>query len=59
MWGDGEGHEADIALMPLEGSSINAKALSNALSVIVIAEKRQPVAYSAGLYGKNRHWPWI
>lgn len=32
-------HEADIALMPLEGSSINARALSNALSVVVIAEK--------------------
>jgi fructose-1,6-bisphosphatase II / sedoheptulose-1,7-bisphosphatase len=37
--GIGSEHEADIALMPLEGSSINARALSNALSVIVIAEK--------------------
>ncbi len=37
--GDGASHEVDIALMPLEGSSINARALSNALSVIVIAEK--------------------
>ena len=32
-------HDTDIALMPLEGSSINARALSNALSVIVIAQK--------------------
>lgn len=32
-------HEVDLALMPLEGSSINARALSNALSVIAIAEK--------------------
>ncbi len=37
--GVGTHHEADIALMPLEGSSINARALSNALSVIVIAQK--------------------
>ena len=37
--GEGSTHEADIALMPLEGSSINARALSNALSVIVIAQK--------------------
>ncbi len=37
--GAGNEHEADIALMPLEGSSINARALSNALSVIVIAQK--------------------
>ncbi len=37
--GEGSEHEADIALMPLEGSSINARALSNALSVIVIAQK--------------------
>ena len=37
--GAGSEHQVDIALMPLEGSSINARALSNALSVIVIAEK--------------------
>ncbi len=37
--GVGDKHEADIALMPLEGSSINARALSNAMSVIVIAQK--------------------
>ena len=37
--GEGSEHDADIALMPLEGSSINARALSNALSVIVIAQK--------------------
>ncbi|MCP4933117.1 MAG: fructose-bisphosphatase class II family protein [bacterium] len=37
--GEGSKHDADIALMPLEGSSINARSLSNALSVIVIAQK--------------------
>jgi len=37
--GDGQEHEVDLAVMPLEGCSINARALTNALSVIAIAEK--------------------
>ncbi len=39
LGGSGDRHQVDIALMPLEGTSINARALSNALSVVVIAEK--------------------
>lgn len=37
--GGKESHDVDLAVMPLEGSSINARALSNALSVIAVAEK--------------------
>ncbi len=61
-------HDTDIALMPLEGSSINARALSNALSVIVIAQKNSllkvpPIymdkiaigpGYARGLVGLDR-----
>jgi fructose-1,6-bisphosphatase II / sedoheptulose-1,7-bisphosphatase len=39
MVGTHEEHDADIALMPLEGASINANALSNALSVIAMADR--------------------
>jgi fructose-1,6-bisphosphatase II / sedoheptulose-1,7-bisphosphatase len=37
--GGRDSHDVDLAVMPLEGSSINARALSNALSVIAVAEK--------------------
>lgn len=37
--GTGDGPEIDIALDPLEGTTITAKAMSNALSVVAIADK--------------------
>jgi len=37
--GTGEGPEIDIALDPLEGTTIAAKAMQNALAVVALAEK--------------------
>ncbi|MBO6541125.1 MAG: class II fructose-bisphosphatase [Rhizobiaceae bacterium] len=47
--GDGEGPEVDIALDPLEGTTICAKNLPNSLAVIAIAE-RGSLLYAPDVY---------
>ncbi|MEL7173708.1 MAG: fructose-bisphosphatase class II, partial [Pseudomonadota bacterium] len=37
--GTGKGHEIDIALDPLEGTTLTAKAMANALAVLAIAPR--------------------
>ena len=48
----GSGPKIDIALDPLEGTTITAKAGPNALAVLAIAEKRLPAQRARYLHGE-------
>ena len=49
----------DIALDPLEGTTLTAKALPNALAVIAMAEHGHAAACARHLYGQDRHRPGL
>ncbi|HYM49804.1 MAG TPA: class II fructose-bisphosphatase [Candidatus Limnocylindrales bacterium] len=51
--GDGVGPLCDVALKPLDGSSLVAKGLPNAVSVIATAERGSLVRAPSGLYAEK------
>ena len=55
--GTGEGPEVDIAVDPLEGTTICAKAMPNALAVLAISAERRPAACARHVHEQDRHRP--
>ena len=53
--GTGDGPEVDIALDPLEGTTICAKAMPNALAVIASRRPGRPAQRARHLHGQDRH----
>ena len=51
------GLAVDIALDPLEGTTLTAKAMANALAVMAMAEPGTHAACARHLYGQDRHRP--
>src|SRR5438445_9102896 len=51
--GDGKGAACDVALKPLDGSTLVAKGLPNAVSVIATAERGSLVRAPVGLYAEK------
>src|SRR5256712_7278018 len=51
--GDGSGEACDVALKPLDGSTLAAKGLPNAGSVIATAERGSLVRAPVGLYAEK------
>jgi hypothetical protein len=55
----GSGPKIDIALDPLEGTTICAKAGPNALAVLAVAEAGRPAQRARRLYGQDRGRPGL
>ena len=55
--GIGDGPEVDIAVDPLEGTTICAKAMPNALAVLAIAERGGLLQCARHVHGQDRHRP--
>ncbi len=53
--GGATGLKVDLAVDPVEGSTLCAKALPNALSVLAVAERGSLLKVPADLYGQDRH----
>jgi fructose-1,6-bisphosphatase II len=51
--GDGGGDACDVALKPLDGSTLVAKGLPNAVSVIATAERGSLVRAPVGMYAEK------
>ena len=57
--GGPSGHRVDLAVDPVEGSTLCAKALPNALSVMALAEGGTLLKVPTDLYGQDRHRPGL
>ena len=57
--GTGEGPAVDIALDPLEGTTLTAKDMPNALTVIAMAPRGTSAACARRLHGKAGHRPGL
>jgi fructose-1,6-bisphosphatase II len=51
--GDGRGEDCDVALKPIDGSTLVAKGLPNAVSVIATAERGSLVRAPTGMYAEK------
>ncbi|MEZ5894678.1 MAG: fructose-bisphosphatase class II [Parvularculaceae bacterium] len=57
--GTGEGPKVDIALDPLEGTTLTAKAMSNALAVVAMVTGRNASMRPDVYMDKIACWPWL